>query len=138
MNIDEQKTTEEEMFNYNPELLDNFEENRFSAENESYICGLIRNDSIDEFVFYVNKNNISLRTTRIIPSIFETNPFLIKNETTLIEYATFFESIQIFNYLRLNNVTLEPSLWLYAIHSGSPELISLLNENNFEPPQRSF
>ena len=138
MNIDEQKAIEEEIANNDLDILDNFEEKRLIAENESYICSLIRNDSIDEFVSYVNRKNISLESTVISTSIFETNPFLIKNETTLIEYASFFESIRIFNYLRLNNVTLKPSLWLYAIHSGSPELFNLLIENHIELPQGSF
>ena len=58
----------------------------------------------------------------------------MKNKnTTLIEYSAFYGSIQIFNFLRMNNVELSPSLWLYAIHGNNAELIHLLEENKVEP-----
>ena len=71
-------------------------------------------------------------------SIFETNPFLIKRKASLIEYAAFFGSIQIFKYLQLNNVELTPSLWLYAIHCNNPEIIHLLEENHVIPEDKSY
>ena len=116
-----------------------FEENRQKGENDSYICYLIRNDLVEEFVIYVNKNNLLL-SKKISSSIFETNSFLLKNQdkTTLIEYAAFYGSIQIFQYLILNNVVLEPSLWLYAIHGNNPELIHILERNNVELPRKSY
>lgn len=99
------------------------------GENDSYICELIREDSIQKFVKFVNQSNIQLSQT-IEPSIFETNQFLIENpNTTLIEYAAFFGSIKIFNYLRSKDVQLlTPSLFLYAIHSNKAEMIHLLEE----------
>ena len=48
-----------------PQYLKNYEENRKIGENESFICQLIRNDSIDEFISYFNKNEISVNS--IIP-----------------------------------------------------------------------
>ena len=115
------------------ELPDNYEEKRLIGENDSYICQLIRNDDIIEFVKYVNKNNISLSDI-INPSIFETNQFLIKNSTiSIIEYAVFFGSFHIYNYLRHNGVEMEDSLWLYAIHGKNPEIIHILEENHIEP-----
>ena len=76
-----------------------FDEKLKIGENDSYICHLIRNDSIEKFVIFVNQTNLNL-SSQIKSSIFETNLFLIKNdETTLIEYAAFFGSIQIFQYL---------------------------------------
>ena len=111
--------------------IENLEEKIKISENDSYICSLIRNDSVKEFITYVNKNSISL-TKPIEKSLFETNSFLIKNETTLIEYAAFFGSIQIFQYLQLNGVNLTPSLWLYAIHGKNAELIHLLESNQVE------
>ena len=108
----------------------NFEEIRKSGENDSYICQLIRNDSIQEFIIYVNKNLIPL-SIKIEKSIFETNYYLIKHQPSLIEYTAFYGSIQIFNYIRLNNDSeLKPSLWYYAIHSNNAELIHLLEEIN--------
>ena len=112
-------------------LPENFEENRKIGENDNHICYLIRNDLIDDFISYVNLKNIELSQT-IQQSIFETNPFLIENEPTLIEYAAFFGSTQIFRYLYMNNVKLTPSLWIYSIHSQNPELIHLLEENDVE------
>lgn len=56
---------------------------------DSYICSLIRQDSIVDFIVYVNKNVVQL-SSEIKRSFFETNPFLVKNKcTTLIEYAAF-------------------------------------------------
>ena len=114
-----------------------FEYNRKIGENDSYICILIRQDSIKEFIIYVNKNNLSL-SSEVPDSIFETNPFLMKKPATIIQYAAFFGSIQIFKYLQLNQVKLEPSLWLYAIHSNNPEIIQILVENKIKPNDQSY
>lgn len=35
-----------------------FNDKRKNGENDSYICNLIRNDSIDDFIVYINRNNI--------------------------------------------------------------------------------
>ncbi|KAK8898026.1 hypothetical protein M9Y10_000276 [Tritrichomonas musculus] len=117
---------------------ENYEENRHAGENEDIICKMIREDSIDEFIRYVNQKCISLQSL-IPPSIYETNSFLIgRKETSLIEYAAFFGSIQIFNFLRMSQVDLTPSLWLYAIHSNCAELIHLLEELHVELPDNSY
>ena len=118
--------------------INNFEEKRKEGENDSYICQLIRNDSIDEFVIHVNQTNLPL-STQISQSIFETNSFLINKEPTLIEYSAFFGSIQIFKYLQINNnKLLTPSLWLYSIHGMNHEIISILEENHIKPKVQSF
>ncbi|KAK8881421.1 hypothetical protein M9Y10_004157 [Tritrichomonas musculus] len=134
---EQKKAIEEEINNHDETILNNFEEKRKKGENDSYICELIRNDSIELFVAYCTRTNCSLNS-KIKTSIFETNLFLIKNEPTLIEYAAFFGSIQIFQYLKFNKVELKSSLWLYAIHSNNPELIHLLEENKIEPPEKSY
>lgn len=120
-----------------PKILENFEEKRKEGQNDSYICGLIRKDSVEEFISYVNKVNYPLNS-EIEPSIFETNLFLNENRPTLIEYAAFFGSIQIFQYLRMNKVSLTPSLWLYAIHSQNAELIHLLESDKVAPPNDDY
>ena len=108
------------------------------GENEDLISQLIQQDLIDEFFSYVNQNDYPLESN-IKQSIFETNNFLNKhNEITLIEYAAFFGSTQIFKYLYKNGVELTSSLWIYAIHSDNPEMISLLEENNVHFPNNSF
>ncbi|KAK8895685.1 hypothetical protein M9Y10_013569 [Tritrichomonas musculus] len=133
------------------ELPENFEENRRIGENEDFICRLIQKDSIKDFIVLVNQKNIDLNIP-IFESIYETNQFLSKifgnanildnkhlhgNKITvsLIEYAAFFGSIQIFNYLKNCDIELTPSLWLYAIHSNSPEMIHKLEELKIEQPE---
>ena len=39
-----------ELLKQNPNIFDKFEENRKIGQNDSYICSLIRNDSIIEFI----------------------------------------------------------------------------------------
>ena len=50
----------------------------------------------------------------------------------------FYGSIQIFQYLRLSNVDLLPSLWLFIIHGKNPELIHILEENKIEPELNNY
>ena len=110
------------------QLADDFEENREIGENNSYICKLIRNDSIENFIIYVNEKNIT-PNSYIKKSIFESNS-LLQNPTSLIEYAAFYGSIRIFRYLLQQGVPLKKSL-IYAIHSNNPEIISICeNEKN--------
>ncbi|KAK8835753.1 hypothetical protein M9Y10_040573 [Tritrichomonas musculus] len=119
------------------ELPENFYENRLRGENEDFIFNLIRNDMIDEFVKHVNKTNLSLES-KIKDSIYETNSFLLYNRPKLIEYAAFYGSIQIYQYLRLNNVELDSSLWLYAIHGRNSEIIHLLEYDQVKPFDISY
>ncbi|KAK8895263.1 hypothetical protein M9Y10_023705 [Tritrichomonas musculus] len=117
--------------------IDEFKEKRKIGENGSYICELIRQDSIEEFVSYVTRTNYSINS-QVPHSIFETNSFLVKNDPSLIEYAAFFGSIQIIRYLQFNKVILKPSLWMYAIHSNNAELIHFLEENHVQPPENNY
>ena len=105
-----------------------FTANRKKGENESYICSLMREDLVEEFISYVNRSNISL-SSQIPISLFESNQFLNGKNCGLIEYSAFFGSIQIFNYLHFNKVPLTPSLWLFTIHGNNADLIHLLEEN---------
>ena len=130
------------------DLPENFYELRKTGENDNTICKLIRDDLVKEFIIYVNRNNIPLDSS-IEESIYETNPFLNEMQTefeiicsitkkpndsyhekmvSLIKYAAFFGSIQIFNYLRLNGVELTQSIWPYAIHGRNPEIIKILED----------
>lgn len=120
-----------------PGSLEKIDYLRKIGENESYICELIRNDSSEEFISYMNQSNTSLSIT-IKPSIFETNSFLNKNHPTLIEYAAFFGSLQIFHYLRFNQIELPKSLWIYAIHGRNPDLIHFLEENQILPNDETY
>ena len=114
-----------------------FNQKRKTGENDNYICQLIRNDSIEEFITYINKNDYFL-SSKVEDSIFETNQFLLENKPLLIEYSAFFGSTQIFKYLYLNGCKLTPSLWLYSIHGNDPEIISILEENEIKPQDESY
>ena len=122
------KEIEQEMKNINPDIFVNFEEKRQIGENDSYICKLIREDSIKDFISYVNRTNTPL-SCQIKGSIFETNSFLIQNEPSLIEYAAFFGSIQVFNYLKINGIEINQSSLAYSIHSDNDELINIAIES---------
>lgn len=113
-----------------------FEKNRHEGENENEICRLIRNDSLDDFISYVNVQKISDK--KIPFSIFESNQYLLKNEPSLIEYAAFFGSLKIFKYLLVNNSLLDYPLWEYAIHGRNTEIIHLLEEKELEPPYCAY
>ena len=132
---EEMKDVQKELLLIDENIFEYYDKKRQEGENDSYICTLIRQDSVEEFISYISRNNYSL-TSKITASIFETNSFLIENnETTLIEYSAFFGSIQIFQYLIMNNVELNPILWLYVIHSKSAELIHILESNNVSQPK---
>lgn len=118
--------------------IQSFNEKRMKGENDNYICYLIQRDSIEDFVSFVIKSSISLNSN-IHPSIFETNAFLLNQKSTsLIEYASFFGSFQIFQFLRINKVTLTPSLWRYTVHGNNPELIHILEEDKIEREDKSY
>lgn len=104
----------------------NFEEKRRAGENDSYLCFLIRKDFVDQFELYTIHENISL-SSHIRPSIFETNSFLNENSPTLLEYAAFFGSNKIIQYLLEKEIELTPSFWLYSIHNEHFESKSNLN-----------
>ncbi|KAK8846951.1 hypothetical protein M9Y10_019523 [Tritrichomonas musculus] len=120
------------------EEIDEFNEKRKNGQNDGYIYKLIQNDSIEEFIVYINQKDYSIENY-VIPSIFETNPFLLKNKRpTLIEYATFYGSNQIFKFLHNNEIELSDTLWIYAIHGDNAEVIHLLDENDIQPPELSY
>ncbi|KAK8895386.1 hypothetical protein M9Y10_023849 [Tritrichomonas musculus] len=107
-----------------------FEEKRQIGENDSEICKLIRSDSVVDFIVYISQRNIKV-SSQIPDSIYETNSFILKLRTTLIEYAAFFGSIEIFKYLRISKAEMSSSIWLYAIHGRNPEIIHILEEDKF-------
>ena len=90
------------------ELPDDFDEMRNKGENESFICKLIRDDLVEDFIAYFNETFISPNST-IDQSIYETNSFLLEKQIhskegiTLIEYSAFFGSIQIFTFFEKCN-----------------------------------
>lgn len=103
-----------------------FEKKREIGENDSFICEIIRKDLIVDFIKYVNQTNLNLGS-EIEHSIFETHQFLNEQKNvTLVDYAAYFGSIQIFKYLHTNNVKLDERTMKYAIHGKNTELISMI------------
>lgn len=62
---------------FNEKIPENYYVERKIAENDSYICKLIRNDSIDEFAAYCTKTKQDLDSKTDF-TYYETNSFLIK------------------------------------------------------------
>lgn len=114
-----------------------FENKRKIGENDSNVCGYIRKDNAEEFATYTKNHNLAI-SMQTHSSIFETNAFLINRNPTLIEYAAFMGSINIFKYLIDNGIKLTPSLWLYAIHSKNMEIIHILEEKKIQPEDETF
>lgn len=116
-----------------------FERKRREGENDSLICSLIREDSLEDFVrkFCEEKRSPS---DDVPPSLFETHPMLIKKKATLIEYSAFFGSRRVLGYLLERKSDeggaiedCDESLWLFAVCSGSAEVIHLLEEHGIAP-----
>ena len=138
--------TEKEIEKYSKEITDDFEEKRKIGENDDDISELIRNDKIDEFIAYINKNKIQA-SSKLKVSIFETNKFIaIKSlphtgSSTLIEYAAYFGSVKIFKYLYSQNVQMKPKLLTYSIHGANMEIFHLLEKNKSlleEPKKKGY
>lgn len=131
LDLEKRNKIENEILLSDLNALENFERKRKSEENDSCLYNFILNDSVEEFIAYINKNIVPLTST-IKPSLFESHPYLTDKNPTLIELSAFFGSIQIFRYLQMNNVELKPSLWHYAINSNNADLIHLLEENHVQ------
>lgn len=105
---------------------DEFEKaKKLEGENDNYICQIIRNDSVGKFISYAKINGLNV-SQKIPSSKFETNELLMKKSPSLIEYACFFGSVQIFRYLRANEAEINKSIWPYAIHGCHEEIIKTL------------
>ena len=128
---------EDKEFNLNDMSYQMFLQHRNIGENENTVCQLIRKDSINEFIAFVNKEHISL-SSQIPLSIFETNSFLLKNNPNLIEYSAFFGSFQIFIYLVKNGAEITPNIWKYSIHGRNCKIIDFLEKNNIIPINGSY
>ena len=130
---DTYENEEEEEIDFDEPLPENFYEKRKIGENDSVICELIQKNLIEDFVRYTTQTSYSLNST-IKPSIYETNSLLLKKEdVSLIEYAAFYGSKEIFDYLILNNINLTQSLWEYAIHGKNADIIHALEKNKIQP-----
>lgn len=121
----QQNEMKKNMININENIFDDFEKKRQLAANDSYICTLIRDDKVKEFVFYVNHANIPLSSS-VPDSIFETSQFLLAKKVKLIDYAAFYGAIKIFLYLLGHGVNISYITWNCAILSNNFKLIKML------------
>ena len=122
----------------NKEVEENFYEKRREGLNDDYLCELIRNNEIQEFIRFTEQRNLSLEIC-IKKSIFETNRLLTdKSDIKLIEYASFYGSNDIIKYMEKKGVELTSSMWIYAIHSCNAELIKYLEDNHVSPPENKY
>lgn len=75
-----------------PHIFEDYDKSEFSekdrkiGENDHEICKLIRQDLSEEFIPFVSRESISL-SSKISPSIYETNPFLKKKTPSLIDFS---------------------------------------------------
>ena len=51
----------------------------------------------------------------------------------MIEYASFYGLIQIFQYLLFNKVKISAEIWTYVIHGRNAEIIHIIEENEIKP-----
>lgn len=134
---DMKKSIRDQVNDIKENTIELFNKKREIGENDDYICELIRNDMIDDFASYIEKSNIS-PFSKIQSSIYETNSFLINKTPTLIEYSSFYGSIQIFKYLYKTNSMLTDSIWQYAIHGRNSEIIHLIEERKTPTLDNSY
>ena len=106
-----------------------------NGQNDNFVCQLIRNDLIDKFKSYMEETKLSF-DANIEQSIYETNSYLLRKHVTLIEYASFFGSFNIFKFLFQNNAKIEPIIWMYAIHGKNIDLISFLESKDLIPDKK--
>lgn len=116
---------------------DAFERKRRNGINDEQICQLIREDSVENFKTHLKRMHLPPSLV-IKPNLFETNSFLIGKKVSLIEYAAFYGSYQIFKFLNENLIELIPSLWLFAIHGKNIQIIKYLESKSIQPPGGSF
>lgn len=121
------------------EISEDFYDKRREGENDNYLCYLIRSDLVKDFGVYMNRHNLSFDIS-VEESIFETNSLILaKSDLKLIEYASFYGSIEVIKYMKMNyEIELTSIMWFYAIHSCNSELIRYLEDNHVEPPTNNY
>lgn len=121
----------------NQEIEEDFYIKRKDGVNDSYVCNLIRDDKVEDFISYLTRTGQSCNS-KIKYSIFETNPYLLKcHNVDFIMYAAFYGSFQIFQFITKQDVKLlESMIWYPAVHGGNPEIIHLLESMKIIPDKR--
>lgn len=112
-----------------------FFQKRKNNDLDDYILKLIKEDSLDDFILYINETNYPYKDQGLIVynKGYDKNLFLIDHIPSLIEYAALFGSFRIYQYLKMKKVELKSSIWIYAINGGNPEIIHDLEESKILP-----
>lgn len=130
--------TEYQFKKYNQNGINLFDLQRRVGQNDSNITSYIREDSLTQFLSYVKDRKITF-STPIEYSIFETNQFLLDKKPTVLEYAAFFGSYEIFNHLVVQKkAKLQPSIWLYAIHGNNSKILKMLVDRKILPEDETY
>lgn len=132
-----QKYVSAEMIRNLPTNFYEFDQKRKIGENDFYISKLIQADDIDQFIKFVQENDYSLDST-IHKSIFETNDYLIARKPSLVEYAAFYGSFRIFQFLCSHFAEVNPHIWNYAVHGRNMDIIHILEKCNVAPKDSSL
>lgn len=104
-------------------------EHRNKRHSTHPLAQIIIDDDVDQLQKLISKSNFSSNNdTKIFNSYFEINEFL--NEATLIEYSSFYGSINCFKYLINQDKSINYNkLIKYAIAGGNYDIIHIVEQN---------
>lgn len=99
---------------------------RIKGRNHHQIAEIIRNDDIQQFQELVSQTNVNLNS-KVPYSFYEDCEFINKKKEMplLIEFAAFFNSINIFKFLWINGIRGTQTSLQFAIAGGNYEIIHL-------------
>ena len=105
-----------------------------TLENKKFISANYIEYFTPEIKLFIGNDDkyseLNKKLLKKLPENFEANNILIGKELSLILYAAFFGSIQIFKYLQINSKIFNLSeFFINAIHGNNVELIMLISEN---------
>ncbi|KAK8878269.1 hypothetical protein M9Y10_005034 [Tritrichomonas musculus] len=110
-----------------------FKQEREKGVKNDELMQIIRLDLIDKFTEKTNAEDRPFNfETEFCPSLFETNRLLNESEVSLTEYALFYGSSKIVDFLFRHKYKMNSSVWLYAVHSNNPYIMSLLMKQKID------
>ena len=118
--------------NVNEQLMEEIHRTKTQEDDQNTLKKIIQEDSIEQFKSYIKENKLSLLTL-LKPSVSQSSLFINSRKVTLIEYAAFYGSFQIFNYLFEQRVKVASEIWLYAIHGNNLKIIETLEKQEILP-----
>lgn len=128
--LKEPKVEEEE--EETKEIGEDFYENRNKGENNSPLIQIIQKDSLEEFKSILEKDNLTIDTIISERSTFETNPHLLKNSASLVEYAAFYGAGKVFNFLIKQGVKMENFSTYCAVHGNNKDILKAIERRAFK------